>query len=496
VRIEPEEASVSVITKDKLFIDGKWAKPAGTDIIEVISPHTEEVIAKVPHSNERDIDAAVAAARRAFDKGPWPRMAPSERADVMAKVSQLIQGRSQEFAEVITQQNGSPSSWSLMGQVFSSTMVLDYYTNLAREYTFEEERVGTLGTPALVRKEPVGVVAAIVPWNVPLFVTMLKLGPAMASGSTVVLKPAPETVVDAYLLAECIAEAGVPEGVINIVAAGREVGEYLVTHPDIDKVAFTGSTNVGRHIAALCGERLRRFTLELGGKSAAIILDDAPIDTAIPGLLPAAMMNNGQACVAQTRILVSRNKYSEVVDALVEQVRALKLGDPMDPSTTVGPLVAKRQQDRVLGYIESGQDEGAKVAIGGGKGLERGWYVEPTVFVDDDNKMKIAQEEIFGPVIAVIPYDDVENAIDIANDSQYGLSGTVWSADTDRALEIAKQIRTGTLSINGFMLDFSCPFGGFKSSGMGRELGPEGLEAYLESKTISFPSGRTQAVGS
>ncbi|MGH2760359.1 MAG: aldehyde dehydrogenase family protein, partial [Actinomycetota bacterium] len=300
---------------------------------------------------------------------------------------------------------------------------------------------------------------------------------------------------DSYLLAECIAEAGVPNGVINVVQAGREVGEYLVTHPDIDKVAFTGSTPVGRHIAAVCGERLRRFTLELGGKSAAIILDDAPIETAIPGLLPAAMMNNGQACVAQTRILASRERYNEVVDALVEQVKALKTGDPADPTVNIGPLVAKRQQDRVMGYIEAGQDEGAKVATGGGRPFDKGWYVEPTVFVDVDNKMKIAQEEIFGPVIAVIPYDDVQNAIDIANDSQYGLSGTVWSSDTDRALEIAKQIRTGTLSINGFMLDFSCPFGGFKSSGMGRELGPEGLEHYLELKTISFPSGRTEAVG-
>ncbi|HYZ92414.1 MAG TPA: aldehyde dehydrogenase [Actinomycetota bacterium] len=485
-----------MITKDKLYIDGAWADPAGTDVIEVISPHTEEVIAKVPHASERDIDRAVAAARQAFDRGPWPKMTPSERADVMAKLSQLIQARSQEFAETITQQNGSPSSWSLMGQVFSSTMVLDYYTNLAREYVFEEERLGTLGTPALVRKEPVGVVAAIVPWNVPLFVTMLKLGPAMAAGATVVLKPAPETPVDAYLLAECIEQAGVPNGVINIVQAGREVGEYLVTHPDIDKVAFTGSTAVGRHIASVCGERLRRFTLELGGKSAAIILDDAPIETAIPGLLPAAMMNNGQACVAQTRILASRARYNEVVDALVEQVKGLKHGDPMDPEVQVGPLVAKRQQDRVLGYIQAGQDEGAKVAVGGGTGLDRGWYIQPTVFVDVDNKMKIAQEEIFGPVVAVIPYDDVENAIDIANDSDYGLSGTVWSADSDRALEIAKQVRTGTLSINGFMLDFSCPFGGFKSSGMGRELGPEGLEHYLELKTISFPSGRTEAVGS
>jgi betaine-aldehyde dehydrogenase len=485
-----------VITKDKLFIGGDWIGSAATDQIEVVSPHTEEVIARVPDATTADIDRAVAAAREAFDRGPWPRMAPAERADLMAKLSANIQARSQEFADTITSENGSPSSWSLMGQVFSSTLVLDFYTGLAREYAFEEQRQGMFG-PAIVRREPVGVVAGIVPWNVPLFVTMLKLAPALCSGSTIVLKPSPETPIDSYLLAECIEAAGIPNGVVNIVAAGREVGEYLVTHPDIDKVSFTGSTAVGKRIGALCGERLRRFTLELGGKSAAIILDDAPIETAIPGLLPASMMNNGQACVAQTRILASRDRYSEVVDALVEQVRALKTGDPADPSTQIGPLVAKRQQDRVLGYIEAGQDEGAKVAIGGGKGLDRGWYIEPTVFVDVDNKMKIAQEEIFGPVVAVIPYDDVDDAIRIANDSEYGLSGTVWSADVDRAVDIARQVRTGTLSINGYTLDFNCPFGGFKNSGMGRELGPEGLEAYLESKTISIiGGGQTNVVGS
>lgn len=486
---------MSVITKDALFIDGRWSAPAGSDVIEVISPWSEEVIARVPDGSNADMDRAVAAARQAFDRGPWPNMAPTERAEIMAKLSQLIQARSQEFAQTITQQNGSPISWSLLGQVFSATMVLDFYTNLANTYAFEEERPGLMG-PALVRKEPVGVAAAIIPWNVPLFVTMLKLAPAMTAGATIVIKPAPETPLDAYLLAECVIEAGVPEGVINIVAAGRDVGEYLVTHPDIDKVAFTGSTAVGRRIGALCGERLRRFTLELGGKSAAIVLDDADIATMVGGLLPAVIMNNGQACVAQTRVLASRDRYDEVVDGLVAAVNALKLGDPMDAETAVGPLVAKRQQDRVLGYIEKGKDEGARVATGGGKGIDRGWFVEPTVFTGVDNKMTIAQEEIFGPVVAVIPYDDVEDAVRIANDSMYGLSGTVWSADADRALEIAKRVRTGTLSINGFTLDFSCPFGGFKSSGMGRELGPEGLEAYLELKTISFPGGRTSAVAS
>jgi aldehyde dehydrogenase (NAD+) len=485
-----------MIVKDKLYIDGDWVSPAGTDTIDVISPSTEEVIGRVPDGTTADIDRAVAAARQAFDRGPWPRLSAGERADVLARLSGLIQGRHEEYATTITSENGSPITWSVMGQVFASTFALDFFTGLVREYTFEEERPGMLG-PALVRKEPVGVVAAIVPWNVPLFVTMLKLAPALAAGCSVVLKPAPETPIDSYLLAECLQEAGLPAGVVNIVAAGREVGEHLVTHPDVDKVAFTGSTAAGRRVAALCGERLRRVTLELGGKSAAIILDDADLDTVVPGLLPASMMNNGQACVAQTRILASRDRYSEVADRLVEAIGALTVGDPLDPATEIGPLVAERQRDRVEGYLASGQQEGAKIALGGGRpaGLDRGWYVEPTVFTNVDNSMRIAQEEIFGPVVAVIPYDDVEDAVAIANDSTYGLSGSVWSADTGRALDIARRVRTGTLSINGFTLEFNCPFGGFKSSGLGRELGTEGFEAYLEPKTIAFPGGGTVPVG-
>ncbi len=476
---------------DKLFIGGEWVAPATSATIEVVSPHTEEVIARVPEASPADIDRAVGAARRAFDEGPWPRLDPAERADVMAEVSQTIQARSQDYAETITREMGSPISWAIMGQVLASTMVLDYYTSLARTYPFEELRDGVLGNKALVRKEAVGVAGAIVPWNVPLFVTMLKLGPAMAAGATVVLKPAPETPLDALLLAEALREAGLPPGVVNIVAAGREVAEHLVTHPGVDKIGFTGSTAAGKRIAALCGAQLKRVTLELGGKSAAIIMDDADVEAVIPNLIGASLMNNGQACVAQTRILASRDRYQDVVDALCEAVSKQQVGDPLDPATTVGPLVAERQRRRVEGYIATGQQEGAKVAVGGGRPERQatGWYVEPTVFVNVDNDMTIAREEIFGPVLTVIPYDGVDEAVRIANDSDYGLSGSVWSADNAAALDVARRVRTGTYTVNGFMLEFSCPFGGFKQSGVGRELGPEGLAAYLEAKSISLPAG-------
>jgi betaine-aldehyde dehydrogenase len=432
----------------------------------------------------------VIAARTAFEAGPWSRMVAKERAELMAKLSSGIQTRMTELANVITTEMGSPASWSLMGQVLSSKMVLDYYVNLAREFPFEELRQGMLG-PSLVRFEPVGVAAAIVPWNVPLFAIMLKLGPALAAGATVVVKPAPETPLDAAILAELVKEAGFPAGVVNFVPAGREVGEYLVTHPGVDKVAFTGSTAAGRRIAALCGERLRRYTLELGGKSAAIFLEDADVAAMVPTLLPAAIMNNGQACIAQTRILAPRARYREVVEALAAALRAVPVGDPADPKTVVGPLVAARQRDRVLGYIDAGKKEGARLVVGGGRpaGLPKGWYVEPTLFADVDNGMTIAREEIFGPVLVVIPYDGVDEAVRIANDSEYGLSGSVWTKDVDSGIDVARRVRTGTYTVNGFMLDFGSPFGGFKASGVGRELGPEGLRAYLESKSISLPAG-------
>ena len=478
--------------KDKLYIGGEWVAPAGTDTIEVISPTTEEVIARVPEASEGDVDRAVEAAKGAL-AGPYPLLTPDERADYLVKLSQAIQARSQELAEVITAEMGSPSSWSLMGQVFSSTMVLDGWAELTRTFTFEEIRPGALG-PVLVRKEPVGVSAGIIPWNVPLFIVALKLGAALAAGSPMILKPSPETPLDSYILGEILDEIELPKGMVSILPAGREVGEYIVRHPGVDKVGFTGSTAAGRKVGAICGELLKRCTLELGGKSAAIILDDADLGATMPLLMGTALMNNGEACIAQTRILASRDRYDEVVDALSEAVAATSVGDPTDPSIAVGPLVAERQRDRVLGYIEKGRAEGAKVAVGGGRpaGLDKGWFVEPTLFVGVDNQMTIAQEEIFGPVLAVLPYDDPADAVRIANDSEFGLSGSVWTSDVEAGIDVARQVRTGTYGINQFgTLDMRNPFGGFKASGVGRELGPEGLSAYLETKSIVLPGDYT-----
>jgi betaine-aldehyde dehydrogenase len=342
------------------------------------------------------------------------------------------------------------------------------------------------------------VVGAIVPWNVPQFVTMSKLAPALIAGCTVVLKPAPETPLDAFVVADWLTEAGVPEGVVSVVPAGREVGEHLVRHPGVDKIAFTGSTAAGRKIASICGEQLKRVTLELGGKSAAIICDDADLGMTIEALKFASLMNNGQACVAQTRILASKSRYSEVVDAVASMVGGLNVGDPADPTTEIGPLVAQRQQERVEKYIALGQEEGARVVVGGNgmpTGIERGWYVQPTVFADVDNGMRIAQEEIFGPVLAVIPYEDERDAVRIANQSEYGLAGSVFTADADKGMDIARRVRTGTFGVNQYTMDFIAPFGGFKSSGMGREFGKEGLEHYLELKSIVPPGGGVAAAG-
>ncbi len=474
---------------DRFYIGGQWVAPAGTDTIDVVSPHTEEVIGRVPEGTPADMDRAVAAARDAFDNGPWPQMDPMDRAAAVGRLADLYAGKLGEFAEVITEEMGSPITFSQLAQAPQPQMMLSYFAELGKTFTWEDERPGLFG-PVTVRREPVGVVAAIVPWNVPQFTIMTKLPAALVAGCTVVVKPAPETPLDSYLLAELIEEADLPPGVVNFVPAGREVGEHLVSHADVDKVAFTGSTAAGRRIGSICGQQLKRCSLELGGKSAAIICEDADLAATIGWLEMASLMNNGQACVAQTRILAPRSRYDETVDALAGMVAGLAVGDPTDPATQIGPLVAKRQQERVEGYISVGQEEGAKIVTGGSRssGKDRGWYVAPTVFADVDPSMRIAREEIFGPVLSVIPYEDEEQAIKIANDSDYGLAGTVWTADVDHGMQIARRIRTGTYGVNMYMIETCAPFGGYKASGIGRELGPEGLMSYLEYKSIAAPA--------
>jgi aldehyde dehydrogenase (NAD+) len=476
----------------RLFIGGEWVEPASSRTIDVISPHSEELVGRVPEGTEADIDRAVAAARDAFDNGEWPRLSPEERIAAVQKFSEVYAAHIPDMAALITEEMGSPISFSNLAQSPAPWMMLNTFLQIAAEYPWEERRQGVLGSDVIVRREPAGVVGAIVPWNVPQFVIMSKLAPALIAGCTIVVKPSPETPLDAFLMADLLDEAGIPKGVVSVVPAGREVGEHLVRHSGVDKIAFTGSTAAGRRIASICGEQLKRVSLELGGKSAAIILDDADLASTVQGLKFASLMNNGQACVAQTRILASRDRYDEVVDAVSGMVRELAVGDPQDESTEVGPLVAERQQERVEKYIAVGQEEGAKVVVGGNgrpSGVDKGWYVKPTVFSGVDNSMRIAREEIFGPVLAVIPYDTPDDAVRIANDSEYGLAGSVWTGDIDQGVDIARRVRTGTYGVNQYTMDFVAPFGGYKGSGIGREFGIEGLSHYVELKSIVPPAG-------
>lgn len=474
---------------DELFIGGAWVAPSTDRRIEVVSPHTEQVIAGVAAAAPADADRAVDAARQAFDTGPWPRTEPADRIEAVRRLATAYQTRHAEMAELITAEIGAPISFAQRAQVGLPQMMMSAFCDLAQDYPWREDRPGRYGSDIHIRREPVGVVAAVVPWNMPQFLIATKLIPALLAGCTVVLKPAPESPLDALLLAEIIAEADLPPGVVNVLPGGGHLGEHLVGHRGVDKVSFTGSTVAGKAVAAACARDLRRVSLELGGKSAAIVLDDADPAAVAAGIRSASLSNSGQICNALTRILVPAGRAAEFIDALAAEVSALRIGDPADASTQVGPLVARRQQERVRGYIDTGQREGARLVTGGTAmpdGLDRGWYVRPTLFADADNSMRIAREEIFGPVLTVLPYADTDEAVAIANDSDYGLAGSVWTEDSDRGVDIAGRIRTGTFGVNqGYPMDPYAPFGGVKASGYGRELGREGFDGYTDTKSIA-----------
>jgi aldehyde dehydrogenase (NAD+) len=480
---------------DKLFIGGKWVEPSTSEVIEVHSPATGELVGKVPAAAPGDVDAACAAARKAFDEGPWPTMSPQGRAAVLGAAVKLMEERADELKFLLGAETGQPAMIVDMMQYGAAMSAFQYFAGAADKFTWQDIRDGIYGQ-TLVLREPIGVVGAITAWNVPFFLAANKLGPALLAGCTVVLKPAAETPLSVFAMAEMFAEAGLPEGVLSVVPGGPDTGRALTANPAVDKYTFTGSSAVGKEIGKLAAEKLKPCTLELGGKSAAIILEDADLDSTLPMLAFSGVMNSGQACVAQTRILAPRSRYDEIVEKVAGAVAAMPVGLPDDPGATIGPLISEKQRERVEGYIKKGVDEGARLVTGGGRpeGLDTGWFVQPTVFADVDNSMTIAQEEIFGPVLAVIPYDTEEDAIRIANDSVYGLAGSVFTTNYPRAMEIASKIRTGTYAVNMYAFDPGAPFGGYKNSGIGRENGPEGIEQYVEHKSVLLPFGYTPEV--
>ena len=476
----------AAVQHDQIYIGGSWTAASG-EPFEVVSPSTEEVIATVVAPSTEDADAAVMSARSSFERGEWRRLPVSERIAAMRRLADVYETRIPEMGDVLTREMGAIARWTHAVHAGGSVMSIRAMCDSAEEYPWEEPK---LGGDATVLREPGGVVVAIPPWNVPQSTLLSKLVPALIAGCSVVVKPSPETPLDALLLAEMIDTIGLPDGVVSILPAGREIGERLVAHPEVDHVAFTGSTPAGRSIAAVCGRDLKRVTLALGGKSAAIVLDDADLDVVAAGLKATSFNISGQACIAQTRVLAPRSRYSEVVDALATMVGGLRVGDPFDPETDIGPLVTQAHRERVRGYVDLGICEGARVAVGGvdaPTGTDRGWFLAPTLFTEVDNRMRIAQEEIFGPVLSVIAYEDDADAIAQANDSIYGLAGTVWSTDAARADQIARGVRTGMIGVNSFRPHFSLPFGGVKASGIGREFGAYGFDSFVEPKAYYHP---------
>ncbi len=469
--------------RDKLFIGGQWVAPSAKETIDVHSAGTGEVMGKVPAGGEKDIDAAAKAAHAALDG--WSQTPAEKRAELLQKVSDGLKARADEIAKTIAQEVGMPIK--LAGRIQAGLPIANFanYARIAREFKFEE-RVGN----SVVVKEPVGVVGAITPWNYPLHQIALKVAPALAAGCTVVLKPSEVAPFNAFILAEVIEAAGLPKGVFNLVTGlGPVVGEALVKHARVDMISFTGSTRAGKRISEVAAQQVKRVALELGGKSASVILEDADLAAAVKGTVNGCYLNSGQTCTALTRMLVPASKYDEAAKLAVEAAKGFTLGDPLQETTRLGPLSSQAQLERVRTYIKKGVDEGAELLTGGAdkpEGVPGGYFVKPTIFGKVKNSMTIAQEEIFGPVLSIIPYKDEDEAVRIANDSPYGLAGAVWSKDDARAQKVARRIRAGQIDVNGGAFNMNAPFGGFKQSGHGREAGVYGLEEFLELKSLQL----------
>lgn len=473
----------------QLYIDGAFT--GGRQTFDSINPFNQEIVARVARAGVDDARRAIVAARKAFDEGPWPKMSRDERSAILKGVSDKINERKSILEGLEVDDSGSTIR-KAKEDVFLSARAMNYFSKLAALDPLEQ--IEGLSKPGFSRNliihEPVGVVAAIIPWNFPLKMAIWKLGPALAAGNTVVLKPSELTPVTAMELAQIFHDAGIPAGVVNVIPGfGEDVGEELVKNPLVDKVAFTGSTAVGRRVMSLASQSLKNVTLECGGKSANIVLEDADLSIAVDGALYAIFYHQGQCCEAGTRLFLPEKLHDEFLGLMIEKAGRITLGDPKDMKTDMGPVISAKQRDQILGYIKSGKSEGARIATGGGSpatpGLEKGFFVEPTIFTGVTNSMTIAQEEIFGPVLSVIKYSNTNNAIRMANDSMYGLGGGVWSRDNDKAMHVAKQLRTGTVWINEWhLLSEKAPFGGYKQSGIGREFGLEGLRAYTETKHL------------
>lgn len=480
-----EDLSRNLISR--FYIGGEWIPSHSAQRTTVIDPSTEDALADLPLADRSDVDRAIAAARAAFDQGPWPLMTGPERSVYLKRFVALLEKRFELLTRLSTAQVGMPVSLAA-NLVRTGLARYAYYADLAGSFAFEDRRPTARGH-ARIRREPVGVAALISPWNATFPITAHKLGAALAAGCSCILKSPVESPLEGLLVAECAHEAGIPAGVVNVITGDREESAYLVASPAVEKISFTGSVAAGRQIGATAADRMARATLELGGKSAAILLGDVDLPTAMAALAPFTMPFSGQICFAQTRILAPRARLAETVNAYVGIIGRLRVGDPRDPQTQIGPVLNRRQADRVLGYIAEGIRQGAEIVTGGGRtrGFDRGHFIDPTVFVNVTPDMAIAREEVFGPVVTIQGYDNEDEAVRIANDSELGLSGSIYSRDVERAYALACRVRTGQVGINGVELAPSVPFGGRKFSGVGREGGPEGLEAFLETKAVFLP---------